>query len=74
MAANQLIAPLPFLTLEAGATITVEAVNPTTGAAVSGVTVSNVALYAANVYPSDRRSEPDPLFSFNADDNAPGGP
>lgn len=46
MAASQLIAPLPPLTLDAGCTVTVEAINPTTGAAVSGVTVSQVTLYA----------------------------
>jgi hypothetical protein len=48
VASLQLLAPLPFLTLDAGCTVTVEAIDPFTGAAVTGVTVSLVAIYAAN--------------------------
>lgn len=57
MAANQLIAPLPLLTLETGCTVTVEALSPTTGAAVTGVTVAQVALYATNVQPGQTLDE-----------------
>lgn len=42
----ELIAPLPRATLVSGMTIAFEAIDPTTGAAVSGVKVSNVAVYA----------------------------
>lgn len=48
MAGNQLIAPLPALTLASGCTVTVEAINSTTGAAVTGVTVSQVAFRGVN--------------------------
>jgi hypothetical protein len=48
VAAAPKIAPLPPLTLDAGCTITVEAINATTGAAVTGVTVSQVTIYADN--------------------------
>jgi hypothetical protein len=48
MATSQLVASLPPLTLDAGCTITVEAIHPTTGAAVSGVSVSQVTIYADN--------------------------
>lgn len=47
MAAYQLLAGLPPLTLDAGCTVTVEAINPTTGAAVTGVTVSSVTIYSS---------------------------
>lgn len=39
------IAPLPRATLSNGMTIAFEAIDPTTGAAVTGVTVTNVAVY-----------------------------
>jgi hypothetical protein len=48
MASWQLIAPLPLITLDAGCTLTVEAIDPDTGAAVTGVTVSQVTIYADN--------------------------
>jgi hypothetical protein len=53
MASSQLIAPLPFFTLDAGCTITVEAIDPATGAAVTGVVVSQVAIYGVNDAPTD---------------------
>ena len=43
MTAFQLLGSLPFMTLDAGCTITVEAISPTSGAAITGVTVSQVA-------------------------------
>lgn len=52
MAANQLIAALPPLTLDAGCTITLEAIDPSTGAAVTGVIVSQVGIYATNAAPT----------------------
>jgi hypothetical protein len=48
VADHQFIAPIPIYTLDAGCTITVEAISPTTGAAVTGVTVSQVTIYADN--------------------------
>jgi hypothetical protein len=48
MASFQLIAPLPLVTLDAGCTITLEAIDPDTGAAVTGVTVSAATIYADN--------------------------
>jgi hypothetical protein len=42
----ELIAPLPRLTLVSGMTIAFEAIDPTTGAAVGGVVVSDAAIYA----------------------------
>lgn len=42
---TELIAPLPEVVLVPGSTITFEAIDPSTGAAVSGVKVNNVAIY-----------------------------
>lgn len=52
MTAFQLIAGFPPITLDAGCTITLEAIDPDTGAAVSGVVVSGVAIAATNAAPS----------------------
>lgn len=52
MASYQLISSLGVYTLEAGMTVTVEAIDPETGAAVTGVTVSSVAIYASNSFPT----------------------
>jgi len=41
----ELIAPLPRLTLSPGMTIRLEAIDPDTGAPVTGVVVSNLAIY-----------------------------
>jgi hypothetical protein len=40
-----LIAPLPLIRLYGGMTIRLEAIDPTTGAPVAGVAVSDVAIY-----------------------------
>ncbi len=49
MAAYTLMAPCPQLPLPAGSIIRLQAVDPSTGAAVSGVTVSNVVVYGENL-------------------------
>ena len=50
MAALPLIAGLPpDCTLYAGCRVRVVAINPTTGAAVTGVRVANVSLFVRNV-------------------------
>jgi hypothetical protein len=41
-----LIAPLPILNLPPGAVVRFEAIDPTTAAAVAGVTISAATLYA----------------------------
>ena len=46
MATDTLVAGIPQLALDGGMSIVFEAIDPTTGAAVSGVVVSNVAIYA----------------------------
>lgn len=46
MATDTLIASIPQLALDAGMSIVFEAIDPTTGAAVAGVVVSGVAIYA----------------------------
>jgi hypothetical protein len=48
VASFQCIAPLPLITLDAGCTVTLEAIDPDTGAAVTGVIVSQVAIYGVN--------------------------
>ena len=47
----ELIAPLPRTTLSPGMSIVLEAIDPTTGDAVSGVTVSGLAIYAETAAP-----------------------
>lgn len=42
-------APMPVLEISNNATIRLEAIDPTTGAAVSGVVVSNVAISAIDL-------------------------
>jgi hypothetical protein len=51
----ELIAPLPRAMLAPGMTIAFEAIDPDTGAAVTGVIVSNAAIYteAADLNESD---------------------
>lgn len=44
MAVDQMLAPLPKLKLEKNYTVQFEAIDPTSGAAVTGVTVNNVSL------------------------------
>lgn len=42
-------ANLPEVTLDAGCTVTFEALDPSSGATITGVVVSNAALYGLNV-------------------------
>ena len=51
MPAFQLIAPMPALTLDAGCIVTFEAIDPDTGAAVTGVKIANATVYAVNIAP-----------------------
>jgi hypothetical protein len=64
VADHQFIAPIPIYTLDSGCTITVEAISPTTGAAVSGVTVSQVTIYADNVVYEATPIERVPLYAL----------
>lgn len=45
MATDTLIAPLPAVELTPGMVVKFEAISPTTGLAITGVTVSAVAIY-----------------------------
>lgn len=45
MAVQQLMAPLPQILLEGGCMIKFEAIDPTTGLAVAGVTAKAIAIY-----------------------------
>jgi hypothetical protein len=42
------IAPLPVILLKSGQVVRFEAIDPTTGADVGGVAVTNASLYAAS--------------------------
>lgn len=53
MATDQLMAPLPKLILGPGCSIIMEALDPTTGAPIAGVTVSGLSIYGDDVGPSD---------------------
>ncbi len=64
MAENQLQSSLPIVTLDADCTVTIEAISPTTGAAVAGVTVSQVTIYATNA--SDELGSPGAALEFGA--------
>lgn len=64
MAAFQLPASIPPMTLDAGCTITFEAIDPDTGAAVTGVTISAAAIYATNVTPGDPVTAPEETLTL----------
>lgn len=51
MATDSLMAPLPDLTLEGGMMVKLEAIDPTTGLAVAGVTVRAIAIYGPSPEP-----------------------
>jgi hypothetical protein len=66
MAGFQLIAPMPALTLDAGCTVTFEAIDPDTGAAISGVEIASATVYAVNFAPDEEGPPPAeelPLFA-----------
>ena len=46
MASGPLIAPLPWAELEPGQRIVLEAIDPTTGATVTGVQITDATIYA----------------------------
>ena len=54
------LAQLPELTLDAGCTVTFEALSPTTGATVSGVVISSATLYGVNETGDQTPALPDP--------------
>jgi hypothetical protein len=67
--ARRAIAPLaPGVTLQPGYVVRVTALNPTTGALVAGVTVSDVRMQAETVSSPAAEPEPEkfvPLFSYS---------
>ncbi len=64
MAANQLIAPLADMTLDAGCTVTWEAIDPATGAAVTGVAITGATVRAVNFVDEDTPAASDVLPVF----------
>ncbi len=63
MAAQPLIAPMaPDIDLDTGCTVVFEAINPTTGAAVTGVTISNALLRVDYAGGGDGSSGPGPFL------------
>lgn len=58
MATLTLQAPLPAADLPGGVTIKFEAISPTTGAAVSGVTIANAAVTAIQTNVPDDAIDP----------------
>lgn len=65
MPANQMKAGMPMLTLDAGCTVTLEAIDPLTGANVTGVTVSAVAIYGVNQTPGAKLDAPPVLLAYS---------
>lgn len=68
MASSQLIAPLPLVTLENGMTVTFEAIDPDTGAAVAGVQVSTAVVYVSTATPEEPLAEPAVLLAYAPDE------
>lgn len=64
MASYQLIGPGALVTLDSGCTVTFEAIDPDTGAAVSGVAVSSATLYVTTDTPSLVAVEQPTLLAF----------
>lgn len=58
MTDHQLVAPMPDATLISGCTVTFEAINPDTGVAVTGVTISSATLHGVNAVPADTVTPP----------------
>lgn len=73
MAGNQLLAPLPWVTLDAGCTVTFEAIDPLTGVAVTGVVVTAATIYATNDAETTLPPAPVPLLTLEAPTGGPGG-
>lgn len=66
MATSQLLASMPLVTLDNGMTVTFEAIDPDTGAAVTGVVISDATIKATNVVPSPAPAEPEPEYVWGA--------
>lgn len=66
MTAHQLLGPMPELTLDAGCTVTWEAIDPASGAAVTGVTITQAAVRAVNFAPTltGQVVEPEPILPY----------
>lgn len=58
MATSTLVAPMPALELTEGEIISLEAIDPTTGAAVAGVFCTNFIIYASESHDSNLVEEP----------------
>lgn len=57
-----MVSPMPSLTLYSGCTLTLEAINSTTGAAVTGVTVTLGTIFAANETTDAAPTGPPPTY------------
>jgi hypothetical protein len=64
VASSQLIGPLPAITLDAGCTVTFEAIDPDTGAAVTGVAITSATIYATNDTPPERVAAPEETLTL----------
>lgn len=53
MATDQATAPFPQITLQPGMAIALEAIDPTTGAAVNGVKIKAITIYGADATAAD---------------------
>jgi hypothetical protein len=73
MTAYQLIGGLPAVTLDAGCTVTFEAIDPDTGAAVTGVAITQATIYATNVAESTLPPAPVPRLTLDLSAGGPGG-
>lgn len=73
MTAYQLLAPLPFVTLDAGCTVTFEAIDPQTGATVTGVAITAATIYANNDAETTLPPAPVPLLTLEPALGVPDG-
>jgi len=62
--AYQLIGPLPAITLDSGCTITFDAIDPASGAAVTGVTVTLGTIYGNTSAAVPTFEPPSPLLVY----------
>jgi hypothetical protein len=73
MADAQLVAAMPLLTLDAGCTVTFEAIDPTNGATVDGAAITQATIYAMNVAESTLPPAPVPRLALDSSAGGPGG-
>ncbi len=64
MTAHQLLAPMPELTLDSGCSVAWEAIDPATGAAVTGVVITVATVRAVNLAPEEAAPPADVLPVF----------